>query len=119
MLDEELADFSPDYIILDDFHRCGADIRDNKSVLKFLDMNKDNPVQGLSATNIRYLDNWRDMAEKLFGGCIVSKMTLGETIVCEILKSPKCVISVFSYRKELAKLEDRVRNFQNAKMKVS
>lgn len=107
--DEELADISPDYIILDEFHRCGADIW-GKSVLKLLDMYNNTPVLGLSATNIRYLDNQRDMAEELFGGCIASEMTLGEAIVRGILKSPKYVISVFSYRKELEKLEMRVRN---------
>ena len=39
----------------------------------------------LSATNIRYLDNQRNMAEELFEGNIASEMTLGEAIVREIL----------------------------------
>lgn len=112
MSDEELADIKPDYIILDEFHRCGAEIW-GKSVCKLLDMFKDAPVLGLSATNIRYLDNQRDMAEELFDGCIASKMTLGEAIVCGILKSPKYVISVFSYREELDKLEKRFKNSKN------
>ncbi|MFR5880821.1 MAG: hypothetical protein ACLUEQ_08455 [Cloacibacillus evryensis] len=38
-------------------------------------------VLGLSATNIRYLDNQRDMADELFDGNIASEMTLGEAVV--------------------------------------
>lgn len=40
---------------------------------------------GLSATNIRYLDNQRNMAEEIFDGKIASEMTLGEAIVRGIL----------------------------------
>ena len=35
---------------------------------------------GLTATNIRYLDNNRDMAEELFDSRVASNMTLGEAV---------------------------------------
>ena len=100
--DEEFSDFSPDYIILDEFHRCGAEIWGSR-VKAFLDMYKNTPILGLSATNIRYLDNQRDMAEELFDGNIASEMTLGEAIVRGILKAPLYVSTVFSYQKDLEK----------------
>ena len=57
-------------------------------------------VLGLSATNIRYLDNQRDMAWELFGGNIASELTLGEAVATGILPAPKYVLSVYSYQKE-------------------
>ncbi|MDE6745002.1 MAG: helicase, partial [Oscillospiraceae bacterium] len=100
--DEELSDFLPDYIILDEFHRCGAEIWGSR-VNAFLDMYKNTPILGLSATNIRYLDNQRDMADELFDGNVASEMTLGEAIVRGILKAPLYVSTVFSYQKDLEK----------------
>lgn len=75
-----LAGIRPGYIILDEFHRCGA-AEWGKGVQNLLNMYPDVPVLGLSATNIRYLDNQRDMADELFGGNVASEMTLGEAIV--------------------------------------
>ena len=112
LTEDELSALKPDYIILDEFHRCGAEIW-GKSVRKLLEMYSETPVLGLSATNIRYLDNQRDMAKELFAGCIASEMTLGDAIVRGILKSPKYVISVYSYQKELEKLEKRIRSSKN------
>ena len=46
-----------------------------------------------SATNIRYLDNQRDMAWELFGGNIASELTLGEAVARGILPAPKYVLA--------------------------
>ena len=104
----ELAEIKPDYIILDEFHRCGAEIW-GQGVVRLLAMYKDIPVLGLSATNIRYLDNRRDMADELFDGNIASEMTLGEAIVRGILNPPTYVTSVFAYRQDLQKWKNRAR----------
>lgn len=109
---EELADINPDYIILDEFHRCGAQ-KWGSGVLTLLNANKDVPVLGMSATNIRYLDNQRDMALELFGGNIASEMTLGEAIVRGILSPPTYILSVFSYNKDLEKHKKRVKRAKN------
>lgn len=74
----------------------------------------DAPMLGLSATNIRYLDNQRDMADELFDGNIASEMTLGEAIVRGILNPPKYILSVFSYQKDLEKYERRIRKAQSS-----
>lgn len=96
MTDPELAAVKPDYIILDEFHRCGAE-QWGAGVQRLLAMYPDAPILGLSATNIRYLDNQRDMADELFDGNIASEMTLGEAIVRGILNAPTYILSVFSY----------------------
>lgn len=102
----------PDYIILDEFHRCGA--REwGKSVRKLLDTWPDAKRLGLSATNIRYLDNQRNMAEEIFNGKIASEMTLGEAIVRGILPEPKYVIAMYSCEKELEQLRKRVQALSN------
>lgn len=108
LTDSEIAEIQPDYIVLDEFHRAGAE-EWGKGVQKLLKYYDNRPILGLSATNVRYLDNQRDMADELFGGNIASYMTLGEAIVRGILNAPKYVLSVYSCRKSLKKYEERVR----------
>ena len=105
---EEVDTIQPDYIVLDEFHRCGAQVW-GAGVRAVLDRYADTPILGLSATNIRYLDNQRDMADELFDGNIASQMSLGEAIVRGILNPPKYVLSVFSYQKDLEKYQHRIR----------
>lgn len=112
MPESELRDICPDYIVLDEFHRCGANSW-GQGVSNLLAMYSDAPVLGLSATAIRYLDNQRDMSDELFDGNVASEMSLGEAIVRGILNPPKYVLSVFSYQKELERYEKRVRTARN------
>ena len=104
----EIADIKPDYIILDEFHRCGAELW-GAGVDAVLKAYPDVPVLGLSATAIRYLDNQRNMTDELFDGNIASEMTLGEAIVRGILNPPKYILSVFSIQKDLERYEKRVK----------
>ena len=87
---DAMSEYAPDYIILDEFHRCGAEMW-GKGVERLLSIYPHTPVLGLSATNIRYLDNHRDMADELFDGNIASEMTLGEAVVRGILSPPEYV----------------------------
>ena len=112
MSEGEMEEIGPEYIILDEFHRCGAEMW-GKGVQALLRMNPKAPVLGLSATSIRYLDNQRDMAEELFWGNVASEMTLGEAIARGILAAPKYVVSVYAYRKELERYEKRVYGMKN------
>ena len=107
MTDEEIAELAPAYIILDEFHRAGAESW-GRGVQRLLARFAEIPVLGLSATSIRYLDNRRDMADELFDGNVASEMTLGEAVVRGILTPPTYVISMYSYRKELEKYERRL-----------
>ena len=108
--EEQLAEIAaqhPAYIIMDEFHRAGAE-RWGERVRKLLELCPDAKLLGLTATSVRYLDNNRDMAEELFDGHIASEMTLGEAIVRGILPAPKYVTTVFRYQNELAKYQARL-----------
>ena len=107
--DAEIAEIKPNYIILDEFHRCGAELW-GAGVDAVLKAYPDVPVLGLSATDIRYLDNQRDMTDELFDGNVASEITLGEAIVRGILAPPKYILSIFSYQQDLEKYENRVRS---------
>lgn len=105
---DELEEIRPDYIILDEFHRCGARAW-GQGVKSLLAMYPNAGVLGFSATAIRYLDNQRDMSDELFDGNIASEMSLGGAIMRGILNPPKYVLSVFSYQKDLEKYQKRIR----------
>lgn len=109
MTAEEISEINPDFIILDEFHRCGAELW-GAGVDAVLREYPHIPVLGLSATAIRYLDNQRNMTDELFDGNIASEMTLGEAIVRDILSPPKYILSIFSYQKDLEKYEKRVKS---------
>ena len=109
-LDEIVAQ-KPAYIILDEFHRAGAECW-GESTVALLKLCPDAKLLGLTATNIRYLDNNRDMAEELFDGHTASDMTLGEAVVRGILPAPKYVTTVYQYQKALAKYQARVDNLR-------
>ena len=106
MNEDELEELAADYIILDEFHRCGA-AEWGKGVTRLLERYPAALVLGLSATNIRYLDNCRDMADELFEGNIASEMTLGEAIVRGILPSPLYVTSIYGYQSMFQKMQER------------
>lgn len=108
MSKEEIQAIHPDYIVLDEYHRAGATYW-QKGVKQLLFTYADVPVLGLSATNIRYLDSQRDMAQELFDGNIASQMSLGEAIVRGILNPPKYVLSMYYYQDTLEKYERRVK----------
>lgn len=102
--DEEIDEIQPDIFLYDEYHRLGAQVWQlavNKLITRYPDV----PMLGLSATNVRYLDNQRDMAEEFFDGNIASEMTLGEAIVRGILKAPLYISTVYSYQNELEKYE--------------
>ena len=110
---EALAAIRPDYIVLDEFHRCGAQMW-GAGVQRLLEACPQTPVLGLSATNIRYLDNQRDMADELFDGNIASQMSLGEAVVRGILAPPTYVVSIYSCERELERYQSRVKNVRNS-----
>jgi len=114
--EEELTGLNPSYLILDEFHRLGA-AQWGRGVEVLRERYPKMKILGLSATNIRYLDNQRDMAWELFGGNVASELTLGAAIAQGILPAPKYVLSVYSYRKELYRYRARVSQVRNKVVK--
>ncbi len=117
MQEEELTEIHPDYIILDEFHRCGAKMW-GQGVRRLLEKYPEARVLGLSATNIRYLDGQRDMADELFDGNIASEMTLGDAIVRGILNPPKYILSMYSCQKELERYKARVKGAKSGAVRA-
>lgn len=109
---DELAQIPCDYIILDEFHRCGSE-HWGAAVRQILESHQQAKLLGLSATHIRYLDHHRNMAEELLDNCIASEMTLGEAIVRGILPAPKYVTTVYQYQQSLARYEERISTLTN------
>lgn len=107
MDEDEIASLHPTYLIIDEFHRCGAE-HWGDGLKRLLAQYPDTKMLGLSATHIRYLDNQRNMADELFEGNIASEMTLGEAVVRGILPAPTYVTTVFRYQNELARYQKRV-----------
>ena len=112
MTDDEISALRPGITIYDEYHRAGAACW-STGVERLEKLCPDMQVLGLSATNIRYLDNQRDMAKELFDGNIASEMSLGEAIALGILNPPKYILSIFSYQKELEKYEQKIRKTQS------
>lgn len=109
---DEIAAKKPTYIILDEFHRAGAECW-GESTVALLKLCPEAKLLGLTATNIRYLDNNRDMAEELFDSRVASDMTLGEAVVRGILPAPNYVTTVYQYQKDLARYQTRVDNLRS------
>lgn len=112
MSNDEIEDISPDYIVLDEFHRAGAEYW-GKGVQRLLSLFPNAQILGLTATAIRYLDHQRNMVDELFNGNVASEMTLGEAIVRGILNPPKYVLAVYSLQENLVKIEQRVKRNKN------
>lgn len=108
MNETALSEINPAYIILDEFHRCGAEMW-GAGVQRLLDLYPNAKVLGLSATAIRYLDNQRNMADELFDGNVASEMSLGQAVVQGILNAPTYVLSIYSYQKDLEKYKNRIK----------
>lgn len=103
---------APDYIILDEFHRCGAESW-GKCVGMLMKAYPAAKILGLSATNIRYLDSRRDMAGELFGGQVASRLEVAEAMAVGILPAPLYICGLYEYRDELRKISRRVDRQRN------
>ncbi len=107
LTEDERAALRPTLIILDEFHRCGAE-EWGKGVQALL---KDYPqaqVLGLTATPIRYLDQQRDMVAELFDGCVAHEMSLSEAIVLGVLPAPKYVLTLYAFEQECERYQRRI-----------
>ena len=104
----ELEELKPDTILADEMHRTGASVW-GAATWNVIEKYPEAKLIGLTATNIRYLDNQRDMAQELFDGHVASEMSLGEAIVRGILPAPKYVLSIFKYKDDLEKYELRAK----------
>ena len=109
----EIAD-SYDIIILDEYHRCGAP-KWGKKVIELLEIIREKypekKVIGTTATEIRYLDNKKDMNQILFNGVEASRLSLADAILGGILPPPIYVNYNYTLLSEIGELEDNIRKY--------
>ncbi len=113
---KEIDDMKPDIIILDEFHRAGAP-HWQTGVELLMNRYPKAKLLGLSATNVRYLDNQRDMAQEIFDGYIASQISLCEAMANGILPTPKYIVGVYRFEDKLQKYQDRIDGITNEKKK--
>lgn len=83
-----------DVIILDEYHRCGSQ-KSGQKVQELLQIIKEKypnkKVIGTTATEIRYLDNEKNMNDILFDGVCASELSLSDSILQGLLPAPKYI----------------------------
>lgn len=109
LLHEQNRHTGYDLIVLDEFHRTGAE-KWGKALHALLEANPDAKILGASATYIRYLDDMRDMADEIFDGNVVSRLTLCEALNKGILPMPTYVSGLFSIDDTKKKYKEKIEN---------
>ena len=95
-----------DTIIMDEFHRTGASVW-NTFIDKLIDVNPNAKLIGLSATPIRFLDDYRNMGEEIFNGNYACHYNVNDAWKRGILPIPKYVLTDYQITE---RSEDYIRN---------
>lgn len=82
-----------DLIVLDEYHRAGAS-QWSEGVQSIMGANPSALIFGTTATDVRYLDDRRNMSQELFDGHVVSTLAVGEAWARKILQSPVYVCAL-------------------------
>lgn len=105
-----------DVIVLDEYHRCGAKKWGNK-VNELIEIVKEKypnkKIIGTTATEIRYLDNNKNMKNILFDGVEASRLELADAILKGILPAPTYIALNYNLLSELDILEKRINRLVN------
>jgi superfamily II DNA or RNA helicase len=112
MDEERISNLHPALIVLDEFHRCGAETW-GKGVRFLVDTFPDAKILGTTATPIRYLDGARDMSDELFDGNVAHTLTLPDAIAQGILPTPKIVIGLYTFDEEAESLHEKIERSSN------
>lgn len=89
---EEYSDY--DIVVADEMHHLGSEVWGNKFVETYSEKTEIKII-GLTATEIRYLDNSRDMSEEIFDGIRVDGCDLKTAIQKGILPKFKYVSALY------------------------
>lgn len=109
---EFLNENNYDFIVLDEYHRCGARTW-YKPVKCILENSKDIKVLGVTATPIRFLDCNRDMTKELFDSEPIVEISLLNAIKNEVLPRPKYILSYYNIEDEVENIRLKNLNYIN------
>ena len=99
-----------DCIVFDEAHHCGAQewgkivFGIKEEVLK----HKDKKMIGLTATGIRYLDDYMDVCESFFEGHCASKLNVAEAILKLLLPAPLYINSIISCKEKYERVKKKL-----------
>ena len=112
---EKIQQFnSPNMVIVDEMHSTGAPTWGNGLKMIFNAFSSDCKYIGFSATPIRFLDNQRNMAEELFGGCIANELGLADAILRRILPLPRYIAGLYNYSNEVNVINTKICHCYNS-----
>lgn len=101
-----------DLVIADEMHHLGSEVWGKKFVETYL-QSENHKIVGLTATEIRYLDNSRDMAEEIFDNIRVDGCDLPTAINTGVLPTFKYVSALYcdesdfdEWREKAGKIKD-------------
>lgn len=106
-----------DCIIFDEAHHCGAPEWSKivegikEEVLK----RTDKKMIGLTATGIRYLDNYLDVCDKFFDGNIASRLGVAEAILKSLLPAPLYINSIVSCKEKFNRVRSKLEKLPKTK----
>lgn len=115
LLDMDMEELASQYdiIVLDEYHRCGAKkwgIKVNELLKIIKEKYPQTKVIGTTATEIRYLDNEKNMNNILFDGVCASTLTLADAMLKEILPVPIYISTPIELNTEYEKSISKVYN---------
>lgn len=113
MSPEEIRSIHADKMVLDEFHRTGAELW-GPAVQHLLDANPQTQVLGASATPVRYLDERKDMASELFDRNLAVEMTLGEAVQRNILPTPQYIPVWYDIDGKMDRYKEDIASIANA-----
>jgi len=96
-----------DLLLLDEYHRVGASIW-GEGIAKIQEKCDNLELVGFSATNVRYLDNKRDMSSEIFDSNVISSITLTEAISKSILPTPRYVTGIYDISETINNYKEKI-----------
>lgn len=105
-----------DLIVADEMHHLGSDVWGQKFIEHFL-RNTEQKVIGATATEVRYLDNARDMAEEIFNGVAVRGVDLATAIDKGILPTFKYVTAYYGSEEDFDEYREKINSIKDIKQR--
>lgn len=110
-----------DCIIFDEAHHCGAP-EWSKVIYELRDLirdSEDKKMIGATATGVRYLDNYMDVAREFFDDNVASKLSIVDAILDEILPAPYYVNNNIAVLENIEKIQRKLGKIDDFKELVS
>lgn len=104
-----------DLVIADEMHHLGSDVWGAKFVDTYL-QNENHKIIGLTATEIRYLDNSRDMAEEIFENIRVDGCDLPTAINTGVLPTFKYVSALYCDESDFDEWKEKAGKIKDVKV---